>query len=219
MKDGKATFIIDFEKMKEKKQIDAENSLLDVYDELFQYIEKKANLREKVRAKHIFSYKAGIPKSEVMDPDMHMHFEHWFAFDYVTVFGSRMFDLFIRDKKDKMSKSMLELSGFLLLMSLEPVRLKKVEKSVIIYDSLLKNETKEATPFIFPAEGEAGELVLMRTVQVGYKQMKIGPTIRLNDEGQQKILKDFHIDEHTNILNQRKHLKEYGIDYLRNKKT
>ncbi|WP_096189769.1 hypothetical protein [Evansella halocellulosilytica] len=214
MKNEKATFLVDFQKMKEKKQSDAENTLLDLYESLFQYIEKEANLREKVRAKHIFAHKVGIPKGEPMASDIHMHFEHWFAFDYITVVGSRMFDLFIRDKKETMSKKMLELSSFLLLMTFEPVRLQETEKNYVNYKSIITKENKQATPFIFPIEGKYDDIVLIRTVQTGFKQMMIGPTIPLNDHGAALITKK--LENHQNsVIHKRKYLKEYGIDYLR----
>ncbi|WP_088032985.1 hypothetical protein [Evansella clarkii] len=219
MDEKHASFIIDFETVKQQKQKYMENALMDLYEKLFTYIDKEANIREKVRAKQIFSHKTGIPAEYILEQDTALHFEHWFAFDYITVAGSRMFDLFVREKQEELTKPMLDLSGFMMLMALEPVHVKAVEDDNITFSGVLENfvEEREAVFFLKGSFNiQEGDTVFLRIVRAGFKNFIIGPPFSVDDGKATEILTEIRTAGKEGRV--RKYLKESGIDYLRHKK-
>ncbi|PYZ97167.1 hypothetical protein CR205_00770 [Alteribacter lacisalsi] len=216
----KTSFIIDFQKLRNEKQAKAEDSLTEVYDLFFTFIERQANLREKVRAKRLFSHKVNYPENQVFDRWIQLQFEHWFAFDYVTVIGSRMFDLFVREHRHQLSAPMLDLCGHLMLMSLEPAEVTgKGSGGNVKVKRLVNNEMMEVTSFLSDLRGEEGDLVFMRFVPVGFKTFAAGPAFTVAREEKKQVtaqleglLTEKRKDSPAAVT---RYMKEYGIDYLR----
>ncbi|MCD8509991.1 MAG: hypothetical protein LRY73_09075 [Bacillus sp. (in: Bacteria)] len=140
MEKREASFIIDLQKVKIEKQQQTEKALNELLESFFRYLDKEVNIREKVRAREIFFYKTSLSKESIDDPTIAMHFKFWFGFDYVTVIGSRLFDIFIREKKKALSKPMLDISGFLMLMYLQPVTIIDSDSISLRFKSLLSAE-------------------------------------------------------------------------------
>ncbi|PYZ93787.1 hypothetical protein CR194_11605 [Salipaludibacillus keqinensis] len=216
----KAEFLVDLQKVKKFKQKKVNGIFADLYDWMFTYVESETNLREKVRAKHLFRHKLGLETELELDKNLQLHFEHWLLFDYVTVVGSRLLDLFVRTKKTELSKEMLELSGILMLMHLEPIRVHKVENGRVIYTPLFSedNKTLEATPYLFSANLEEGELVFARIASIGYEKKLIGPTIKIDSREEDKLISQLEAVFAKGKTVYRRYLKEYGIDALNSQK-
>ena len=212
------SFLIDFQQVKDKKQNHIERSLTELYELFFSYMEHEANIREKVRAKQLFAHKTKVPGELVLEQPNTLHFEHWFAFDYVTVIGSRMFDLFIREKKGELTKTMLDLSGFMMLMSLEPVRVKEVYDNSVIIESLYTGEIREANFFIIIPELKKGEFSFVRTLRAGFKEMVFGPAFSIDAKNEGKVISELEKVYTSEDVTIKKYLKESGIDYFRYKK-
>lgn len=212
--------MIDFQKVKEERQQYMDHSFLELYESFFDYIEKEANIREKVRAKQIFLHKTNLPKESLQEKTIAPHFEHWFAFDYVTVIGSRLFDIFIREKKGLLSKSMLDISGFMMLMYLEPVRIVHGDKRLITYKKLAgpPDLTFEGESFLFSQTMIEGELAFVRTINVGYREKFIGPPIVIEKPKEGEVMNRLNEVMKQDLPAIRKYLKEHGIDYLRYQK-
>ncbi|WP_280769954.1 hypothetical protein [Salipaludibacillus daqingensis] len=215
MQRRKAEFLVDFQKVKSNKQQVLQNTFADLYDWMFTFIQSEANLREKVRAKHLFCHKIGLSNKEELDPSMQVHFEHWLLFDYVTVVGSRLFDIFVRTKQNEMTKQMLELCGILMLMHFVPVRICEVKKEHVKMFSLFDEKEIEVSPYLFEPDVNKNDLAFMRLSMIGFEKKIIGPTIVIDPSFEQKIIKEL-----TNVYKQgqpeyRRYLKEYGIDMLK----
>ncbi len=121
--------VSNFKAYRDQKQTEADQALHELYESYFSWLEKNTNLREKVRAKHIFKEKTDMHPDKLNETSWLLQFEHWFAFDYVTVIGSRMFDLFVRKNQGYMTKKMLELSGLIMTSAIQLFkRLFKKEK-------------------------------------------------------------------------------------------
>lgn len=217
MQHRKAEFLVDLQKVKRNKQNVIQHTFADLYDWMFTFVQSEANLREKVRAKHLFYHKLGIDKNKELESSLQVQFEHWLLFDYVTVVGSRLFDLFIRAKKNDMSKQMLELSGILMLMHLEPFRVHDSKDKVVSVSPLLDPSKKiiKASPYLFKPDVKKNQLVFMRISMVGFEKRIIGPTTVIAPSFESTI-----IEELKSVYNQgqpeyRRYLKEYGIDMLK----
>ncbi|WP_026690698.1 hypothetical protein [Alteribacter aurantiacus] len=214
-----ASFIVDFEQMKKKKQTIYEQALMDVYGLLFSYVEKHANLREKVRAKHLFTHKAGLSNTQ-LDKTYQLHFEHWFVFDYVTVIGSRVFDMFVRESKNDLTKPMLDLCGHLMLMTLEPVKVNKVSGESITVERLITGVEQEVQCFLISPNVTEGDYGFMRLAPVGFSTKIIGPGFSIDQREVNRVEKQVNdaIDSHPQDVENvkvKRFLKEYGIDFIR----
>lgn len=217
MQRRKAEFLVDLQKVKKNKQKVIQNTFVDLYDWMFTFVQYEANLREKVRAKHLFCHKLGLDNNKELDPSLQVHFEHWLLFDYVTVVGSRLFDLFVRAKKSDMSKQMLELSGILMLTHLELFQVHDNKDDTVSVHPIFDETNKiiEASPYLFEPDVKVGDLVFMRISMVGFEKRIIGPTTVLAPPFEEKI-----IEELKSVYNQgrpeyRRYLKEYGVDMLK----
>lgn len=219
MKGKKAEFIVDLQRVKEEKQKRIHDSFTDLYIGMFTYVQSEANLREKVRAKHLFRHKLGLPKDAVLTEDLQVHFEHWLLFDYVTVIGSRIFDMFVRAKKNELSKQQLEICGIMMLMHLEPIQIIEKKNKKIMYTPLFetKNKQIEATPYLFPGEFLEGDLVLSRILKMGVENKIIGPSIQISPNYYKDVIKRLETNYREGPTLYRRYLKEYGIDMLQYK--
>ncbi|MCR6111684.1 hypothetical protein HXA35_15150 [Bacillus sp. A301a_S52] len=220
MNGRRAEFLIDLQKIKAQKQKKINDIFADLYEWMFIYLQTETNLREKVRAKQLFRHKLDLNKEEVLDNDLQVHLEHWLLLDYVTVAGSRLLDIFVRTKQEKMSKEMLELSGILMLMHFEPVKVIGVEKEVVTYDTLFGDGTDlfQASPFLFSVDVNPDQLALIRTATIGFEKKIIGPSIIIDPSFESKVagvFKDVH-DQGYHVW--RRYFKEYGIDMLKYRK-
>ncbi|UTR15638.1 hypothetical protein MM221_03345 [Salipaludibacillus sp. LMS25] len=220
MNGRRAEFLIDLQKIKAQKQKKITEIFADLYEWMFIYLQTETNLREKVRAKQLFRHKLGLNKEEVLDNELQIHLEHWLLLDYVTVSGSRLLDIFVRTKQEKMSKDMLELCGILMLMHLEPVKVISVEEEVVTYVSLLGDRTDrlQASPFLFGVDVSPEQIVLIRIATIGFEKKIIGPSIVIDPSFEVKVAGVFK-DVHTQGYHVwRRYLKEYGIDMLKYRK-
>lgn len=221
MMEGKKTsFIVDMKRVKEEKQKQMHVSFEDLYASLFTYVQSEANLRETVRAKHLFRHKIGLPKDAVLDKDLRIHFEHWLLFDYVTVVGSRLFDMFVRAKRQELSKQHLELCGIMMLMHLEPIQIIEKKDTSIMYTPLFKAQNKqiEATPYLFQENFHTEGIVFTRILKMGVENKFIGPAIHVAPNYCKEVVKRLERIHSDGPASFRRYLKEYGIDMLQYEK-
>ncbi|RNA70382.1 hypothetical protein [Alteribacter keqinensis] len=220
MDQKRTSFIVDFNELKKEKQRKSDQALMDVYGLLFTYVEKQANLREKIRAKHLFSHKIDFPRNQAFDQSLQLHFEHWFVFDYVTVIGSRIFDLFVRDYKNELSKPMLDLCGHLMLMTLEPVKVLKETRERLTVERKLTGDIEEVESFLITAEVSKGDFAFMRIVPAGFSHKIIGPVFIIDDSDVKRVEAQVNdaIDstgKEVENVRVKRFLKEYGVDFMR----
>ncbi|MGO4888749.1 hypothetical protein ACJ2A9_13385 [Anaerobacillus sp. MEB173] len=214
--------IIDFNLLRKEKQQIADRTLCSLYEEYFSYLETSINLREKVRAKHMFYHKVGVPFQELHHTKWKLQFEHWLAFDYVTVMGHRMFDQFIREYSHQLPKPMLEMSSFLFLMTLEPILIEKVnDRHKIEGRNPLFGKSSEIQSLHFPfTDITKGDLIFLRQTRAGFKQVAIGPHTKIKKLDSNRLMQLIQADYEK--VNKRKphtswraFLKEFGIHYLK----
>ncbi|RBW71439.1 hypothetical protein [Bacillus taeanensis] len=189
--------LINMEMLRKQKQQTYDAAIENLYDHYFFYLERRINIREKVRARHIFCNIVGIEPSHLLLERWEDHFEHWFAFDYRNIQGTTMFDRFLRENNTKWTEPMLKVSALFLLITLEPV----------VVTSGCKNNLLEVKN-IFTAQNEQvkimknsihdihnGDLLLIRKIKSGFRMMMIGPYWKIDyDKANaviQKIEKDF----------------------------
>lgn len=215
MKGRKTEFLINMAQVKNEKQKRSEETFADLYAWMFSYLQDEANLREIVRAKHLFRHKLDLNQETAFSEELQVHFEHWMLFDYVTIVGSRMLDLFIRSKKADMSRQMLEMGGILMLMHPEPVRVIEKRDKTFILEPLFQGKYTEAVPHLFKPEATAGDLMLTRMATIGFKKMMVGPPAVVSSDRRTTISDELETEYDKGYASYRRFLKEYGVDMLR----
>lgn len=214
MERKKMEFVIDYDRVLEEQQKRMKRLFHDLYEELFLYIEHDTNLREKVRAKHTYRYRTELPDHYPLPDEEQIYFENWFAFDYMTVTGARIFDLFIRSQQGVLSRHMLELAGILMLMHLQPVRVHSVEGDKAVMSPAFDDEKHWNVDCQMTSEPlKPGALVFARITQLGSTRMIVGPAFTISEEHETYVL-----DKLSSIYDQgdssfRKYMKEFGIDF------
>ncbi|MBU8905224.1 hypothetical protein [Desertibacillus haloalkaliphilus] len=215
--------IVDFRQLRIEKQLEADRQLFSLYESFFSYLQKNTNLREKVRAKHLFHHMVGLQPDQVSDDFWTVHFEHWFAFDYRTVVGSRMFDMFIREQRQHLSKGMLQQSGLLFMMALEPYMVKRVDshKELLIADPFQANaEAFKVKSMLFSFDDvKVGDVLLLRLVRSGFDDVMVGPYAKVPSDKTMDMLAEMKQDKERVVdtnseISWRLYVKEHGVKYL-----
>lgn len=217
MEERDSSFLIDLEKVKLEKQLQTEKALEQLIGSFISYIDNEVNIREMVRAKQIFSHKTSISKVLLNEKSIKHHFNFWFGFDYITVIGSRLFDIFIRERKEMLSKPMLDLSGFLMLMYLQPVIIIGWKDNCLQYKSYFSSENRVEEGYWYPQTKlklVQGKLTFIRVIQAGGKKAIIGPPIIVDETWRYEVELQLDDLKKYNQSRHRKYLKEHGIDYL-----
>ncbi|SDO13829.1 hypothetical protein [Alkalicoccus daliensis] len=211
----KTSFLINFSKVKREKQKIYIQDAEDLYEWLFQYLETEMNLREIVRAKSMFRELCGFPKDKKLTKEEELHFEHWLLFDYITVIGSRPFDLFVRSRQSEMSKYMVETAGLFMLMHLSPYRvLQSNDREHLL--APFQEERENAVRSLGPAQRlESGSLIMARIATVGFEKMMVGPCITISSQREQEALEELRTHEKMGTKSYHRFLKEMGISFLK----
>ncbi|BCB05302.1 hypothetical protein [Bacillus sp. KH172YL63] len=118
--------LLNLEQYKHKKQRIAEGNIQDLYERAAQYALKETNIREKVRAKMIFS-KRFLQNGEVKGDAIEKLFQEWFLFDYKTVKGQTLFFQFLQSYP--LHESTKLLGAVTLTAAWEPVMIKRTERT------------------------------------------------------------------------------------------
>ncbi|TLS39078.1 hypothetical protein [Pseudalkalibacillus caeni] len=175
--------IIDIESLRRQKQRAFDSALESLYSHYFSYLERNANIREKVRAKHIFKSAVGI-KEEEFDKELDEHFNHWFAFDYRNIQGTNMFDLFFKQKKNTLTQPMLVLSALLMATVLEPFKVKEKKSSrEIKVKSLITEQVETIDSFCYSFKNiQRDQIVLLRKIKSGFRYVTLSPPVGITEE-------------------------------------
>jgi hypothetical protein len=191
--------LIDMKMLREQKQQVNDEMIEALYNQYFFYLERHMNIREKVRAKHIFCNIAGIEPAQLLLDRWKEHFEHWFAFDYRNIQGKSMFDRFLRESNLKLTEPMLKVSALFLMTTLEPVIVTKCctnnlleVNNIFISQSEQVNSMKASFHDV-----HNGDLLFMRKVKSGFRMMMIGPYLKIDKQKISPVIKKIETDFET----------------------
>ncbi|MGY4689190.1 hypothetical protein [Salibacterium sp. K-3] len=207
----------DFAKYRRQKQNQADHDLMELLDAYSEWLKHNTNLREKVRAKHLFAEQTGQDPADLEEEPWRRLFEDWFAFDYITVIGSRLFDLFVKEKASMLPPARMQLAGLVLTAALEPFRVLEMENGSLTAAPLWKEEEKKLTPltgdFLLP---RAVSTVLARPVHCGFENRVFSPAVNLsipeNDAGLAAWRRRMEEKEEEN--QRLRFMKENGVSWL-----
>jgi hypothetical protein len=119
--------IKDLEAYRKQKQAKSEENALALYRKAQRDSEVNANIREKVRARHIFREAAGLPGGIPFSSEQEEVFEDWFLFDYISIRGFTMFNLFLRRNSGQLAEADLIQGALFLSSVLQPVKIERAD--------------------------------------------------------------------------------------------
>jgi hypothetical protein len=119
---------IDLLTYREQKQLQGEKNAAKLLELASDFAVRYANIREKVRAKHLFRqqilFSSELPLPKYLD-DI---FQQWFLFDYHTIQGETMFSLFLKQHAAKLSEPELVLGALFLTTFVEPFKIIEMDE-------------------------------------------------------------------------------------------
>ncbi|TYR82101.1 nicotinate phosphoribosyltransferase [Priestia megaterium] len=204
--------IINFKEIRVQKQLQSDHAIQRFYDEYLFFVNRYTNIREKVRASHLFRERMGVSHDAELSAQMEDLFLQWFAFDYVTIQGQTLFQQFLREQVSKQHASFLIQGALFLTSVLEPIVVSKVPNSFFLKGQIpLTN--KQA--IIKDVRGrfidiQLGQAVWCRKIKsIGYDVL-IG-SFFVQDA---KIIEQLHHSfDKKSKMTWRAFLKNYAIDY------
>jgi hypothetical protein len=213
--------LIDFNSYRQQKQLQAEHNAASLFSLATDYSIRYSNIREKVRAKHLFRgqihYSDELPLPKYLE-DI---FQQWFLFDYHTIQGETMFSLFLKQHSTKLSEPELVLGALFLATYLEPFKMVEInnEKRCFIVKEIVEEENQYTiikTSNVFDLK--KGEYVFLRRLPLLNKDWAIGSVFPIET----KELIDQLVDTYKQIklvnpsLTWRTYLKRKGYFLVAN---
>ncbi|MGM0830133.1 MAG: hypothetical protein ACQEU4_18080 [Bacillota bacterium] len=211
--------LLNLEQYKQKKQRMAEEHIKDLYKKACEYALKETNIREKVRAKMIFSKRFLLHDETQMDEEVEKLFREWFLFDYKTIKGQTLFFQFLQSHS--LHESVKLLGAIVLTVAWEPIIIRKIgnqnEEVTFTCQNVIQDEKVSVKTNINCKEKGIyeGGIYFVRKVPLVTHQWILGPVFPVKSEG---ILSD--VKHHYGQMNQktgvlwRTYLKEEAPNFI-----
>ncbi|MDQ0272210.1 hypothetical protein [Cytobacillus purgationiresistens] len=172
--------ILNLNEYRALKQAQGERSINHLHSLAMDFINQHVNIREKVRAKHLFRKKLELPPEEALSEQLQVIFLDWFMFDYKTVQGLTIFNLFIKYRTLCLKEYELIQAALCLSAVMEPLEIAHISKDGKV--SVKEADGKAASLQISsmnPLNLQQGAVLLLRKVPGVYHDIVIGPVIHL----------------------------------------
>jgi hypothetical protein len=211
--------LLNLEQYKQKKQRMAEEHIKDLYKKAYEYALKETNIREKVRAKMIFSKRFLLHDETQMVEEVEKLFQEWFLFDYKTIKGQTLFFQFLQSHS--LHESVKLLGAIVLTAAWEPIIIRKIgnqneEVTFTCQNVIQDEEVSVKTSLNCKEKGiYEGGIYFVRKVPLVTHQWILGPVFPVKSEG---ILSD--VKHHYGQMNQktgvlwRTYLKEEAPNFI-----
>lgn len=132
--------IVYLQNLREEK----ENQLISFVSEhissIHTYVERQVNIREKVKAKHIFTDQVSSEKGTVFSPLQEKLFMDWFTYDYVTIRGMTNYQSFIEFSNRYRHPLDSVVHALFMASVLEPFKVIKSSEEHILAEKLITSE-------------------------------------------------------------------------------
>jgi hypothetical protein len=214
--------VVDIDSLRNKKQKGIDTIVKELCSNLFYFVERNANIREKVRAKHIFCEQSGLSLAQLEETNMKEKFYFWLCFDYVNIQGMTMFQLFLQQQGTRMSEKALRVVAFLLALTIEPINVKSIsaDKKKIVGKNIFTNDVEEIKSYDSPYNTVCeSDLIIGWTARLGYEKKIIGPYTVITSQKALLYSKEI-VTMYSNELDRiqlpswRSFMKIHGIHFL-----
>ncbi|MFI8686042.1 hypothetical protein [Rossellomorea sp. NPDC077527] len=206
---------LDLERFRQKKQKIAEEQVQDLYRKAFEYALKETNIREKVRAKMIFSNRFLHQDQTRLAGRVEKLFQEWFLFDYKTIKGQTLFFQFLQSYP--LHESAKLLGAVVLTAAWEPVTVKEKDGVILRCQHLIHGDevSVKINPDCLEKEIHEGQSFFVRKVPLVVHEWILGPVFPVHSEDIREKLKDHYgqMNQETGVL-WRTFLKEEAPNFI-----
>lgn len=129
------TPIVHLHKFRNKKQLQGEEASFQLIEKVKRYSERHLNIREMVRAKHIFKLHLQLKEEDEIPSSMYQLFTDWLIFDYQTIHGVSVFQLFLQRQRTQMHEYEMIQAALCMAAVMEPLLITNYDgKTIVGYD-------------------------------------------------------------------------------------
>ncbi|WP_226673594.1 hypothetical protein [Rossellomorea aquimaris] len=206
---------LDLEQFRQKKQNIAEGHIEDLYRKAFEYALKETNIREKVRAKMIFTKRFLHNDEARMIPGVEKLFQEWFLFDYKTITGQTLFFQFLQNHP--LHESTKFLGAVMLTAAWEPIQVVKKGGRILNCRTLIQGDESlvKMNHLCMEMEMKEERVYFVRKVPLVTHQWIIGPVFSMESMNVTENLKSrfSQMNQKTGVL-WRTFLKEEAPHFI-----
>ncbi|GAB7388856.1 hypothetical protein BSNK01_26940 [Bacillaceae bacterium] len=178
--------VIDFAQEREARQrayCEAEKSF---FQGLQKFAEQNVNLREKVRARHIFRALTGASAEELVLPRWEAQFESWFLLEYLNIKGRKILERYIEEKRQELNEAEITVAAHLLVTYPSVYLLcERRDDAYKLREIWREGESPVQWVAAERLGGPAavGDYLFARIAKVGFIEQAVGTTTLLNEKG------------------------------------
>ncbi|KKI91644.1 hypothetical protein WQ54_13545 [Bacillus sp. SA1-12] len=132
--------IIHFQALRKEKEKQLSSFICQHAASLHHYVARDVNIREKVKAKHIFSEKVGCVPTSIFSKMEEQLFLDWFAYDYATIRGITIYQTFVEQLSKKGHPLDRIVHALFMASVLEPFKVIKCDGNHIYAEKLITGE-------------------------------------------------------------------------------
>ncbi|OAS88751.1 MULTISPECIES: hypothetical protein [Metabacillus] len=206
--------IIHFQTLRKEKEDRLSTYVFQHATMIKSYVDRQVNIREKVKAKYIFSEKVGCERSSVFTKIEEQHFLDWFTFDYLTIKGTTNYQSFVDYSSNNRHSLDAVVHAFFMASVLEPFKVIKSNDSHIHAEKLLTGERCIIKTLSKSKMVNGEDIIFLRSVPVFAHLLCISEIFVQND---QKTIANLigHFEKSTESW--RTFLKKFSIKYSWNR--
>jgi hypothetical protein len=209
--------LFDLNLYRNQKQLLAEKNAKKLYSMVEDYAIRYANIREKVRAKHLFRQQIQSNHNGSLPKYLEDIFDQWFLFDYHTIQGETMFSLFLKQRSSKLSEPEMILGALFLTTFVEPYEIIEIDEEIgTMFVRGAQNNKLISMKSVEGFDLIKGEYIFVRRLPLITKDWIIGPIFHI----QSRDFLDAMLDEYefasksNSSLTWRTYLKKQGYFLL-----
>lgn len=132
--------IVYFQTLRKEKENQLSMFIVQHVESIQSYVDRHVNIREKVKAKHIFSEKVGCKRPPVFSKIEEQLFLDWFTYDYVTIRGTTIYQAYVEHTNKVRHPLDAVVHALFMASVLEPFKIKKSVENHIYAEKLLTGE-------------------------------------------------------------------------------
>ncbi|MED4727731.1 hypothetical protein P9597_06145 [Aneurinibacillus migulanus] len=218
-----SSVLVDFFAEREAKQQVFNEMHENLMEKLREYACNTLNLREKVRAKHIFRSKVNLPSEALLTPFWEAQYGIWFLLECQNIKGERIIEKYLLDPDNDLSEQELHLAAH--WMAAYPSVYRVVEAweegyrltdlwGEDIIDVTLGDREQVRSEFMI------GQYLFTRLAKVGFIHRIIGPYALINKERINEIRRNLEASferskEENSQWSWRLFMQHHGVEVLR----
>jgi hypothetical protein len=195
--------LIFFNKEREQRLISFRAIKESLWAKLLEYTSNVLNLREKVRAKHLFCRRLGLEPETLLEPFWHVHLQAWIVLEYRNIRNDRSIDLFIKEHRSQLTEAEWVMIGQFMATYLSVYDIQKVENQLELVDIFSQEK------IIVPIEPSQDEPLGIVQQQISSSPLMVGRLLRIGPS--YGVLEPFHMLNHFSWDVERRIQKEYEM--------